>query len=171
MDLALDRLPSPMGEIWIVADAAGLRLVHFADYEEQMEKLLEERLPGAAFARVRDPHGARTALERYLSGDISAIDALPVSATGTGFQQQVWRALRTIPAGTTLSYSALAERVGRPKAARAVGYANSLNPVAIVVPCHRVVGADESLTGYAGGLHRKRWLLNHELAHAAFELR
>jgi methylated-DNA-[protein]-cysteine S-methyltransferase len=93
---------------------------------------------------------------------LHALDQVPVSAGGTAFQQRVWKALRTIPAGETRSYGQLAVQLRHPKASRAVGHANSLNPVAIIVPCHRVIGASSALTGYAGGLHRKRWLLHHE---------
>jgi methylated-DNA-[protein]-cysteine S-methyltransferase len=87
---------------------------------------------------------------------------IPVNGGGTEFQQQVWQMLQTIPLGTTISYGELATKIGKPTAARAVGMANSLNPVAIVVPCHRVIGAKAKLTGYAGGIDRKQWLLQHE---------
>jgi len=93
---------------------------------------------------------------------LPAIDDLEVATAGTTFQRDVWRELRRIPVGQTISYSELAQRIGRPKAVRAVGLANGANPVSIVVPCHRVIGANASLTGYGGGLHRKVWLLEHE---------
>jgi methylated-DNA-[protein]-cysteine S-methyltransferase len=102
----------------------------------------------------------------YFAGDLSAIERLAVVTGGTDFQREVWAALRRIPAGRTLSYGALATQLGRPKAVRAVGLANGANPIGIVVPCHRVIGADGSLTGYGGGLERKRWLLAHEGAEA-----
>jgi methylated-DNA-[protein]-cysteine S-methyltransferase len=103
------------------------------------------------------------ALERYFAGEITALDALPVATTtGSEFQRRVWRALREIPAGTTITYAELARRVGQPSAFRAVGLANGANPIGIVVPCHRVIGSDGSLTGYGGGIARKRWLLTHE---------
>ncbi len=108
------------------------------------------------------PTRARKALEAYFDGQIEAIDALETATGGTAFQRQVWAALRTIPAGTTWSYGALADRIGRPKAVRAAGLANGANPIGVIVPCHRVIGADGSLTGYGGGLPRKRWLLAHE---------
>jgi methylated-DNA-[protein]-cysteine S-methyltransferase len=104
------------------------------------------------------------ALEAYFAGDLTAIDTLSVKTAGTSFQQTVWKALRAISPGTTLSYGELARRLGRPNSARAVGLANGSNPVAIVVPCHRLIGADASLTGYGGGIGRKRWLLAHESA-------
>jgi methylated-DNA-[protein]-cysteine S-methyltransferase len=108
-------------------------------------------------------------LQRYFDGDITVIDTIRVTFSGTLFQTKVWSALRTIPGGTTLSYGALAARIGAPKAARAVGLANGSNPIALVVPCHRVIGSDGTLTGYGGGLPRKRWLLDHE-ARITFEL-
>jgi O-6-methylguanine DNA methyltransferase len=101
-------------------------------------------------------------LEAYFDGDLGAIDTLPVETGGTELQRSVWAALRAIPAGETRSYGALAAQIARPTAARAVGHANGANPVGVVVPCHRVIGADGSLTGYAGGIERKRWLLAHE---------
>ncbi len=109
-----------------------------------------------------DPLGAVAAMRAYLAGDLVALDRLPVDGGGTPFQREVWAALREIPAGTTWSYKRLAEHIGRPAAVRAVGLANGSNPLGIVVPCHRVIGADGSLTGYGGGLPRKRWLLEHE---------
>jgi methylated-DNA-[protein]-cysteine S-methyltransferase len=108
------------------------------------------------------PTPARRALEAYFEGEIKAVDTLSTATQGTEFQRTVWAALRDIPAGTTLSYGALAAKIGKPKAMRAVGLANGANPIAIIVPCHRVIGADASLTGYGGGLARKRWLLVHE---------
>ena len=111
-----------------------------------------------------DPGGVSSALKAYFDGELTAIDGLAVCADGTPFQQTVWRALRDIPCGQTISYSTLARRIGRPTAVRAVGLANGSNPVGIVVPCHRVIGANGTLTGYGGGLDRKRWLLAHERA-------
>jgi methylated-DNA-[protein]-cysteine S-methyltransferase len=111
---------------------------------------------------AEDPGGASTAVRAYLAGDVTALDAVAADPGGTPFQAHVWAELRRIPAGTTITYGELAQRIGQPTASRAVGHANSLNPVAIVVPCHRVIGADATLTGYAGGLDRKRWLLEHE---------
>ncbi|HEY5698076.1 MAG TPA: methylated-DNA--[protein]-cysteine S-methyltransferase [Acidimicrobiales bacterium] len=110
-----------------------------------------------------DPSGMADALRRYFDGDLDAIADLPVRFdTGTPFQQEVWRALQTIPVGETISYGELARRVGRPTGFRAVGSANGRNPVAVVVPCHRVIAADGTLGGYSGGLDNKRWLLAHE---------
>jgi len=114
---------------------------------------------------IRDravPTAIRRAISDYFLGDLRAINSIPVTTGGTSFQREVWAALRTIPAGTTLSYGALARQLGRPKSVRAVGLANGANPVAVVIPCHRVIGTDGSLTGYGGGISRKRWLLVHE---------
>ena len=108
------------------------------------------------------PAATRRALQRYFAGKLQAIDEIPVQTGGTPFQSNVWRALRTIPAGTTLSYGRMAHQLKCPLAVRAVGFANGSNPISIVIPCHRLIGADGSLTGYGGGLERKRWLLEHE---------
>jgi methylated-DNA-[protein]-cysteine S-methyltransferase len=104
----------------------------------------------------------RRAVEAYFGGDLTAFDAVVVKTGGTVFQQAVWAALRAIPAGETRSYGQLAAAIGSPRAVRAVGLANGSNPVGVIVPCHRVIGANGTLTGYAGGLERKRWLLAHE---------
>ncbi|AKQ67515.1 Methylated-DNA--protein-cysteine methyltransferase [Myxococcus hansupus] len=167
--LLIDRASTPIGQIWVVCDEAGaLRAVDWDEYEARMMRLLRLHYGehGYALAPASDPFGRTTALQAYLRGDIRAIDDLPVATAGTDFQREVWRALRDIPAGATTSYSKLAERIGRPKAVRAVGMANGANPIGVVVPCHRVVGANASLTGYGGGLERKQWLLDHERRHA-----
>jgi methylated-DNA-[protein]-cysteine S-methyltransferase len=106
-------------------------------------------------------------MRAYFAGNLTAIDDLPVATGGTDFQRQVWRALRQIPCGETISYGELARRIDRPAAVRAVGLANGSNPISVVVPCHRVIGSDGSLTGYGGGIERKRWLLTHEQRVAA----
>ena len=111
---------------------------------------------------ARDPLGVGTRLARYFDGRLDAIDDLPVDPGGTPFQRRVWSALRRLPCGATRSYGALAAGLGKPAASRAVGLANGANPIAIVIPCHRVIGSDGALTGYAGGIARKRWLLEHE---------
>ena len=101
-------------------------------------------------------------LDEYFAGHLAVLDEIPVELNGTSFQQRVWNALRAIRAGTTSSYGSLARTIGAPSAVRAVGAANGANPVALIVPCHRVIGSNGSLTGYGGGLDRKRWLLQHE---------
>ncbi len=143
-----------------------VRAVDWQDHESRMHRLLRRHYPQAAIqpCPARYVSAARRSLQAYFDGDLEAIADVPTATKGTDFQCQVWAALRRIPAGATLSYGALAAKLGRPKAMRAVGLANGANPVAIVVPCHRVVGADASLTGYGGGLDRKRWLLAHERA-------
>jgi len=163
--LYVGRLATPVGELAIVADELGrLRALHWGDQEAQLLRAL--RLQCAAFALepADDPAGLTTVMSRYFAGDLAAIQGVPVEAGGTPFQRAVWSALRDIPCGTTESYGALAARIGRPAAVRAVGLANGANPVAIVVPCHRVIGASGALTGYGGGMERKRWLLEHEHA-------
>ncbi|HUI48883.1 MAG TPA: methylated-DNA--[protein]-cysteine S-methyltransferase [Acidimicrobiia bacterium] len=110
----------------------------------------------------RDRFGVHDVLSAYFDGEVAALDRLPVKAHGTAFQQEVWQQLRLIPVGTTISYGALAGRVGRPNASRAVGMANASNPIALIVPCHRVIRTGGALGGYAFGLDYKRWLLAHE---------
>ena len=162
MHLAVDRIESPAGPIVLVANAIGLVAADFGEPEDRLWEMLRRRFGAVEIKPVSDPLGAATAMRAYLAGRLDALDPLPVDAGGTPFQQECWAALRTIPAGTTWSYRQLAMRIGRPAAVRAVGLANGANPVGIVVPCHRVIGADGSLTGYGGGLERKRWLLEHE---------
>lgn len=161
--LFLDRLPSPIGALLVVHDPEErMRALEFHDCEARLLHLLRIHYGHSDLRGRRAPALIRDAFAAYFAGDLGAIDGIEVATAGTPFQRDVWAALRTIRAGTTMSYSALASRVGRPKAVRAVGSANGSNPISIVVPCHRVIGADASLTGYGGGLERKRWLLEHE---------
>jgi methylated-DNA-[protein]-cysteine S-methyltransferase len=162
MELLIDRIPSPIGTILLVSDGHSLCSLDFADYETRLMALLHKRYASVKLIESLDPQEFSSKIRAYLAGDYACLDDLPVHAGGTDFQQQVWQALRTIPVGTTISYGELATKIGKPTAARAVGMANSLNPIAIVVPCHRVIGAKAKLTGYAGGLERKQWLLQHE---------
>jgi methylated-DNA-[protein]-cysteine S-methyltransferase len=162
MKLLLDKISSEIGTILIVSDGEKLCALDFADYEQRMWKLLHKRYGSFDLQDVKNPQGFTSKIQAYLQGDRTSLDNIPVSTGGTVFQQQVWLALRAIPWGTTISYGELAARIGKPTASRAVGMANSLNPVAIALPCHRVVGVNATLTGYAGGLNRKRWLLAHE---------
>lgn len=161
----LERVATPIGQMLVLTDAqACLRAVDWEDYEPRMHALLRRQY-GKGAVRVEDATRASAAsrrLQAYFDGEVDAIEGLEVALGGTDFQRQVWRALRDIEPGATVSYGVLAGRIGRASAVRAVGMANGANPVGIVVPCHRVVGADASLTGYGGGLHRKRWLLDHE---------
>jgi methylated-DNA-[protein]-cysteine S-methyltransferase len=163
LDLTLDRIQTPFGPILIAADAQGrLRAVDFWDDEAGLRRLLAKQYGKVAAAFGQAPAPIRRAFEDYFAGDIRALERIPVETVGTAFQRKVWAALQRIPAGETRSYGQLAAEIGEPKAMRAVGLANGQNPVAIVVPCHRVIGADGSLTGFGGGLPRKRWLLRHE---------
>jgi methylated-DNA-[protein]-cysteine S-methyltransferase len=164
-DFFIETLPTPTGAMRLVTDSGGdLRALDWDDCETRMARLLRLHY-GEGRVRV-SPHPktstARRALEAYFSGDIAAIAPLRAKTGGTDFQREVWSALRNIPAGETASYGRIAQAIDRKKAIRAVGMANNSNPVAIVVPCHRVIGADGSLTGYGGGLDRKLWLLRHE---------
>lgn len=156
-----DEISSPVGPLTIAERGGRLCLLHFGPLDDHVLTSFERWYPREP--RERRPIAPIVAtLRRYFDGDIRAIDAIGVELNGTTFQKDVWTALRRIPAGTTISYSTLAKRIGHSSAVRAVGTANGANPVAIVVPCHRVIGADGSLTGYGGGLDRKRWLLSHE---------
>ena len=163
MNLLLGRIESPIGTILLVHDADGrLRALDFEDFEPRMRQLLRLHYGEVALAASPAPKPVTVALEAYFGGDHAALDSVATETAGTPFQRSVWAALRTIPPGRTTSYGALASQLGRPAASRAVGMANGANPVSIVVPCHRVIGADRALTGFGGGLHRKRWLLEHE---------
>jgi methylated-DNA-[protein]-cysteine S-methyltransferase len=161
-ELFADTVDSPIGPLTVVTDARAVCALEFTDIEERLTAQLARRFGRFALRRRRDPLGVRGKREAYFAGDLRAIEAIAVNPGGTPFQQAVWRALRKIPPGKTSSYGRLAARLGRPAAPRAVGHANALNPVAIVIPCHRLIGSDAGLTGYAGGVERKRWLLRHE---------
>jgi methylated-DNA-[protein]-cysteine S-methyltransferase len=145
------RVSSPIGELLLTSDGAALTGVHM--------------LPHPSTEGWQPDRGqldsAAEQLRAYFAGERRDFD-LPLALDGTPFQQRVWAALRDIPFGTTISYGELAKRVGQPTASRAVGAANGRNPIAVIVPCHRVIGADGRLTGFGGGLNRKRWLLQHE---------
>jgi methylated-DNA-[protein]-cysteine S-methyltransferase len=165
LPLLIDRVDTPIGEMLIVADHEGnLRSVGWADHETGMRRSLRLHYGESGFTleSARNPSGLTHAISSYFAGELAAIDVLPVQTAGTPFQKEVWRALRNIPCGTTVSYAEVAAQIGRPAAVRAVGLANGANPVGVVVPCHRVIGADGSLTGYGGGIARKSWLLEHE---------
>ena len=162
MKLWIDRFASPIGEVLLVSDGENLRALDFWDYEEAMHRLLRLHYGSYELQPARNPAGLSALIERYMDGDLQAIEAIPVATGGTPFQREVWAALRTIPVGQTISYGTLAQKIKRPKAVRAVGLANGANPISIVIPCHRVIGSNGSLTGYGGGLERKRWLLRHE---------
>jgi methylated-DNA-[protein]-cysteine S-methyltransferase len=165
LQFLIDELDTPIGHLFLVVDQEGnLRAAGWREHQEEMRRLLQVQSSQTAlhFEPAQNPNGLTNALSRYFAGELKAIDTVPVQTAGTPFQREVWSALRTIPCGTTISYAKLAEQIGRPSAVRAVGLANGSNPIPIVVPCHRVIGSNGSLTGYGGGLDRKRWLLEHE---------
>jgi methylated-DNA-[protein]-cysteine S-methyltransferase len=165
-NLVHDALETPVGELHLLADREGrLHALGWLDGHDRMANFVAAyRDRKGSLDEVSDPGGLTSALRAYFDGDLAAIRDLAVVFHGTEFQRAVWSALRGIPCGETLSYGALARRIGRPSAVRAVGLANGANPIGVVVPCHRVIGSDGSLTGYGGGLERKRWLLSHESA-------
>ncbi len=162
MQLQLDRFTTPLGDLLLVFDDKGLRALDFAGFEARLHRLLRLHYGTVELVAAPAPAAMVQALRAYFAGDLRALDAIPVATGGSDFQRQVWAALRTIPPGATTSYGELAAAIGRPGASRAVGMANGANPIGIVVPCHRVIGANGALTGYAGGVERKRWLLRHE---------
>ncbi len=167
MHLRLARQSSPVGEVLLVTDDdSALRSLDFADFESRMHRLLRLHYGTFTLTECAAPAMVTQRLSDYYDGDLHAIESIRVATGGTAFQREVWGALRRIAAGTSMNYGQLAAGLGRPAASRAVGSANGANPVAIVVPCHRVVGANGALTGYAGGTRRKRWLLDHESRHA-----
>jgi methylated-DNA-[protein]-cysteine S-methyltransferase len=160
-----ERFNTPTGRMLLVSDEQGqIRFIDWEDHEDRMLRLLRRYHSESTVVlrTVTRKSAARLALDAYFSGELRAIDQLKTATHGTEFQRAVWGELRRIPSGHTLSYGALAKKIGRPAAVRAVGLANGANPIAIVVPCHRVIGANATLTGYGGGLPRKQWLLSHE---------
>jgi methylated-DNA-[protein]-cysteine S-methyltransferase len=167
LTFALSRLETPIGVALIATDDQGrLRVLDWADHTARMQRGLDRIYRASGGVRLDERQAAaklvRDRLKAFFAGDLAAIDSIPVESAGTPFQRAVWKVLRKIPAGKTWTYTELAARAGRPEAPRAAGAANGLNPISVVVPCHRVIGADGSLTGYGGGLPRKEWLLNHE---------
>ena len=164
MTLEIAEFHSPIGTIVLAVRDGTLTALVFEEGWPDRRARLVKRFGDVDLRGAADPAGVSGRLAAYFAGDLGALDAIPVDPGGTPFQRRVWAALRTIPPGETVSYQTLARRIGAPTAVRAVGAANGDNPVGIVVPCHRVIGADGSLTGYAGGIERKRWLLTHERA-------
>lgn len=163
LSFTLDRLATPIGTMLLVTDDDGvLRALDFEDHETRMKELLRLHYGQVALTSGRAPRAMRSALKNYFGGDLAALRAVPWRVAGTPFQRKVWTALPGIPAGQTMSYGALAAKLGSPNAMRAVGHANGSNPISVVIPCHRLIGADGRLVKYGGGLHRKQWLLRHE---------
>ncbi len=160
-----ERIATPIGEVVLLTDAAGmLRALDFADFDARMRRLLDRHYGPAGWTirPATSSSDAGEALTAYFEGNVATIDNIATMTGGTAFQRAVWAALRDVPSGDTVSYGMIATRIDRPSAVRAVGMANGANPIAIVVPCHRIVGRSGALTGYAGGVERKRWLLAHE---------
>ena len=164
MHLALSTLPSPIGPLAVACDADGR--VRGVSFGERLERSMRRTWPGAELAEGEAPEAVRAGLEAYLAGDRAALAriewSLDGAAAGDGFQVLVWRALAEVPVGVTVSYGEMARRAGEPGAAQAAGVALNRNPIPLVLPCHRVVGADGAMVGFGGGLERKTWLLRHE---------
>ena len=161
--LRLDRMTTPIGDALIVTDEHGyLRAFDWADREAGMARLLRLHYGSVVPESGSAPGNVRRLLRRYFDGELGCVRAIEWRTAGTPFQRSVWTVLTMIAPGETLSYRGLAAKLGCPKSVRAVGLANGANPISVVVPCHRVIGADGSLTGYGGGIERKRWLLDHE---------
>jgi methylated-DNA-[protein]-cysteine S-methyltransferase len=159
----LDRLPTPIGMALLVSDADGfLRAFDWEDHARRVIELLRLQYGAIELKKMRAPEPIRTALKDYFNGDLASLKTIKWRAAGTPFQRKVWMALPKISPGTTMTYGALAARLGVPKAMRAVGRANGSNPLSVAVPCHRLIGANGSLVKYGSGLMRKRWLLAHE---------
>ncbi len=158
----LTGISSPIGNVEMVIVGDSLEVLDFCDSNGRIDALITRHYPEGLRRTDSDPSGIAEKIAAYFEGELDAIDRVSASPNGTPFQQTVWKALRTIPCGSTIAYRDLADRVGNPRARQAVGQANGRNPVSIVVPCHRVIGADGSLTGYGGGIERKAWLLRHE---------
>jgi methylated-DNA-[protein]-cysteine S-methyltransferase len=152
---------TPIGPLTLVASARGLRAVLWPDEETGRVKLEESTSPTDGSPAAAVLQIAAEQLGEYFDGDRTTFD-VPLDPVGTDFQQSAWAALRTIPYGETISYGEQAARLGDRRKARAVGAANGRNPISIIVPCHRVVGSTGALTGFAGGIDTKRWLLDHE---------
>lgn len=161
--IVIDRLDTPIGVALLAVDEDGyLRAFDWEDYGERQARLLARFSGGAPTMTGDAPAAMRDAVTAYFDGELEALRTIPWRSGGTDFQLKCWEALCAIPAGSTASYGEQAVKIGKPNAMRAVGLANGCNPVGLIVPCHRVIGASGSLTGYGGGLRRKRWLLRHE---------
>ena len=161
MRFEISTIPTPLGNLVFAVNDETLYALGF-EQPDLLERLAK-RVDHPSFVERKSERGkVARAIAAYVEGEIDALDALAVEPGGTPFQRKVWGALRAIPPGTTASYQSIAIAVGSPGAVRAVGTANGANPIAVVIPCHRVIRSDHTLGGYAGGLERKRWLLAHE---------
>ncbi|WP_428536108.1 methylated-DNA--[protein]-cysteine S-methyltransferase [Rhodopila sp.] len=167
----IEQVATPTGPMLLLTDDDDqVRSLEWQDHTARMHQLLRLHCGEVELRPRPGASPARRAVEAYFGGDLAAIERLPVKTAGTAFQRAVWAALRAIPVGETTTYGRLAARLGRAGAMRAVGMANGANPIGIIVPCHRVIGANAALTGYGGGVERKRWLLRHEGAMAELAL-
>lgn len=163
LGLAQLQGPDPIGSVTIASDGQRLVALDFGASEETTFARLRKRFGlDVRFKEEDDPQGFKSALMAYFGGDMLTFDRIPVDGGGSEFQKSVWAQLRKIPAGETRSYGRIAQNIGKPGASRAVGLANNRNPIALVVPCHRVIGSNGALTGYASGVKRKEWLLRFE---------
>lgn len=160
--IELAVIDTPIDSLTLAARDGRVCLLHLGADDAYVRTTLQRWYPDESVQDGSDPGGAADALVGYFDGDLGAIDKVPVEMNGTAFQKRVWDALRRVPAGKTATYAEIAVLIGSPAAVRAVGAANGANPVAVIVPCHRIIGSNGTLTGYGGGLHRKEWLLRHE---------
>lgn len=169
MKLFLSPLDSPLGPLLLVTDAQqAVRALDFADHKARLHRGLREHYNEVVLDEIPAPAEIANALARYFDGELTALDGLRTATAGSELQRRVWAALRRIPVGTTTTYGRMAKELGfdHPRAAIDMGAANGANPIAIIVPCHRVIASNGDFKGYAWGLHRKRWLLEHEKAMA-----
>ncbi len=162
MPILSDRIQTPIGDMTLLAADGVMLLLEFVNAEGRVEREISARFSEAEIVPSANPFGFSDRIANYFAGDLHTIDTIPTDGGGTEFQRRVWAGLRQIPCGVTISYGELATRLGDKNAMRAVGLANGRNPISIVVPCHRVIGANGSMTGYGGGMARKEWLLRHE---------
>lgn len=157
-----DRIPTPIGDMILVARDGVLLLLEFEDATGRVEREMKLRFKNFETQPTTNPFGLSDMMRDYFGGNIHVISHILTDGGGTAFEKKVWAELRKISTGTTVSYGHIARKLGDINLSRAVGTANGRNPISIVVPCHRVIGADGSMTGYGGGIHRKQWLLRHE---------
>jgi methylated-DNA-[protein]-cysteine S-methyltransferase len=157
-----DRIATPIGEMILIARDGVLLLLEFDEARDRVKREIKARFGDVELQPATNPFGLSDIVRDYFAGDLKAIDDLITDGGGTEFEKNVWAELRKIPCGETVSYGSIAKKLGDIQLSRAVGMANGKNPIAIVVPCHRVIGSDGTMTGYGGGLHRKEWLLRHE---------
>ena len=162
MTIFKDTISTPIGPMTLLASDGVLVFLEFSDADDRVDREMKVRFGDVELVPAKNPFGFTERVTRYFAGDLSTIDTIPTDGGGTDFQRRVWVELRNIPCGVTISYGELATRLGDKNAMRAVGLANGRNPIAVVVPCHRVIGANGSMTGYGGGIARKEWLLRHE---------